>query len=275
MSTKKFRYYPNDYKTIKVLGKGAFGETRLIEDRRTGQKFVSKDLRASATKEFSPTSEVDFRNEVNILQGLRDKCEDLLCYISNRKDPRGDKFEIITEYLDEYIPLDEYIKEADDYQRWNDFRTKFLNMTKGLKTIHDSGIAHRDIKPGNIMINPKTGHTKIIDFGVSCTRDECHGIAGTPLYMPPETKYGVMPDFMPFEMYKRGDIWELGVTLLELILGKRFIQELYRNRKTTMMDLMDYIPDEFRNDYPDVVDAITRMLSIEYHDRELPEWRFI
>jgi eukaryotic-like serine/threonine-protein kinase len=88
---------------------------------------------------------------------------------------------------------------------------------------HQRGLIHRDLKPGNILVD-ETGQPKILDFGVArvtesdaqATRQTDLGqILGTLDYMSPEQ---VLAD--PLEVDKRSDVYSLGVMLYELLSGR-------------------------------------------------------
>jgi PAS domain S-box-containing protein len=97
-----------------------------------------------------------------------------------------------------------------------------IDITKTLGRIHAANIIHRDINPGNIVLNPDTGVVKIIDFGIAtqfnCTNPTFkspHGLEGTLAYLSPE-QTGRMNRSIDY----RTDFYSLGATFYELLTGQ-------------------------------------------------------
>lgn len=92
-----------------------------------------------------------------------------------------------------------------------------IQVVEGLKAAHAAGLIHRDIKPGNILLD-SGGNAKIVDFGLALLLDPS-GTAkaaenwATPYYVPPETIEGQSEDF-------RSDIYAFGATLYHALAGK-------------------------------------------------------
>ncbi|MBW4541579.1 MAG: AAA family ATPase [Myxacorys chilensis ATA2-1-KO14] len=97
-----------------------------------------------------------------------------------------------------------------------------IHLSKILGRIHAANIIHKDINPGNIVLNPNTGVVKIIDFGIATrfsrtnpTFKSPHVLEGTLAYLSPE-QTGRMNRSIDY----RSDFYSLGVTFYELLTGQ-------------------------------------------------------
>ncbi len=91
-----------------------------------------------------------------------------------------------------------------------------IQVAEGLKGAQAAGLIHRDVKPGNILLDSE-GNAKIVDFGLALVtkggKAKATEIWATPYYVPPEAIEGESEDF-------RADIYAFGATLYHALAGK-------------------------------------------------------
>lgn len=92
-----------------------------------------------------------------------------------------------------------------------------LQILRALRSAHKSGVIHRDVKPGNVMVSAD-GHMKLTDFGVASVKDEATitttgQVFGSPAYMAPEQARGL-------PVGPEADLWGLGATLYFALEGR-------------------------------------------------------
>ncbi|MCO5125054.1 MAG: serine/threonine protein kinase [Rhizobacter sp.] len=90
-------------------------------------------------------------------------------------------------------------------------------VADALAHAHRQGVVHRDIKPGNVIVDAATDRVVVTDFGVARIGDASHTrtgmLLGTPAYMSPEQLVGQRVD-------GRSDLYALGVLLFQLLCGR-------------------------------------------------------
>ena len=99
---------------------------------------------------------------------------------------------------------------------WHEVRRLTLQMLDGLQAVHQAGLVHRDLKPGNVLLN-LAGDAKLADLGIA---REMSGrmqtrtgmVLGTSEYMSPEQVRGLTVD-------PRSDLYSLGIVVYELATG--------------------------------------------------------
>jgi serine/threonine protein kinase/GGDEF domain-containing protein len=122
----------------------------------------------------------------------------------------------------------------------------------------DSGILHRDISAGNIMVTSE-GHLMLTDFGIShLVSDDVQGFLrqGTPPYIAPE----VMRDGAV--ALPQSDVYGLGIVLHELMTGQPYLAGLDFEQQRLLVADLEHVPELPPTDYPDWLIALhDRMLA--------------
>ena len=123
--------------------------------------------------------------------------------------------------LMEYAPCESFgtFVEQRGPLRSEDARFYFANITLALEFLHSHGVAHRDIKPHNILMGAD-GYLKLADFGMSGEVDNPNGWkhVGTPGYTPPECFHESLDArVMPKSGRASCDWWSAAVTLYFMV----------------------------------------------------------
>ncbi|EPS70581.1 hypothetical protein M569_04175, partial [Genlisea aurea] len=123
-------------------------------------------------------------------------------------------------------------------------RNYFQQVVSALRFCHRNGIAHRDIKPQNLLLD-RSGLLKVTDFGLSALPEQnLNGIlrtaCGTPAYAAPEVVYRKGYDG------KKADAWSCGVLLYVFLVGKlpfddTNLPEMYRRIHRRSIDFPDFV----------------------------------
>ena len=199
-------------KHVKKIGEGSFG---------TAFKFTSKSgtyvVKEINTKNEHAKQLAD--NEIRVLQHLLESCSTyFLCFVDFHVDSLSDKYSIITEYLDTYVTLDEYISN-----RLTQYIFVMISeeLKKGVSYLHTMGVVHRDIHPKNIMISVDSKYrVRFIDYGYACivSSDTClRRHTRLIRYQSPTICSKETSQSLSFADWIDNDCWSLGIVILELI----------------------------------------------------------
>ncbi|HVF86182.1 MAG TPA: protein kinase [Pyrinomonadaceae bacterium] len=197
------------YRIERKLGEGGMGAVYMGTDMMLEREVAIKALRPDLASQ--PPVVERFRSEAVTLAKLNHPNIATL-YSFFRQ---GDEFFMVLEYV-RGVTLHQLITSQGALPPEQALRL-FRQMLDGIHHAHNSGIIHRDIKPGNVMLT-ENGTLKVLDFGIArilgaARMTKAGHLVGTVEYMSPEQVRGL-------EMDARSDIYALGVLLYEMLTGR-------------------------------------------------------
>jgi len=207
------------YRTIKLLGQGAYGDV-FLAGSDDGRQFAVKLI-----KNMKDQDKINLDREVEILRSLDHYA--LLRFHAYHESREGNPPAIVTEFmsggsLEQFLNLK---KKNRFHDRW-DLTQKYIvayGIASGMRSLHRSKILHRDLKPENVLLNESL-EPKIADFGLSKFVEsgdaiQQSGSRGTPLYLAPESINGEEYGFPV-------DVYSFGVMFNAILSGRVPFEEL-------------------------------------------------
>jgi tRNA A-37 threonylcarbamoyl transferase component Bud32 len=199
------------YEILGSLGSGGMGVVFKAHDRVLDERVALKLLRFSDLNERERVAR--FRSEARLARRIRHRN---VCAIYDYGED-GDLLYISMELV-EGRNLRSILREAGALAREEAFDMA-LEIAEGLAAVHEAGILHRDLKPGNIMVDGR-GLARVMDFGIAKSETEdatpltgAGLLVGSPHYMSPEQINGRKLD-------QRSDIYALGLVIYEMFAGR-------------------------------------------------------
>ncbi|NXH40845.1 NEK5 kinase, partial [Dicaeum eximium] len=194
------------YEIIKQIGEGSFGKIFLAKGKMGNEPCVIKEI--NLTK--MPVKEKE-ASEKEVILLAKMKHANIVTFYASLQEKN--KLYIVMEYCDggdlmKRINMQHGVLfDEDQILSW------FVQISLGLKHIHDKKILHRDVKAQNIFLSNNGKIAKLGDFGIArqlnSTTEFAHTCVGTPYYLSPE-----ICENRPYN--NKTDIWSLGCVLYEL-----------------------------------------------------------
>lgn len=201
-----------EYAILDLLGQGGMAKVYKAKQLSV-DRFVA--IKTLTTNE--PNIVERFSNEVKVHGRLHHKniVQALDCLI----DPATQQSYFVMEFL-AGLSIEEMLKRQGPIALERDFVTIANQVCDALEHAHSKGVIHRDLKPGNVILQTLDGEliVKVVDFGIAKVQEEMQRITktgmvvGSPLYMSPEQCMGK-------ELDVRADVYSLGILFYELLTG--------------------------------------------------------
>ncbi len=215
---------PSRYVDLGVIGSGGMGQVRRAKDNTMNRVVAIKVMHWEHVRD-TPTL-TRFRHEARIMAGLQHPGIIPVHDQGNLPDGRPwfSMQEVRGRTLSDVIRMvhdDE--NEARRQRRVRQLVSVVHRMAETVAFAHASGVVHRDIKPGNLMVG-EFGEALVMDWGLARRIDESDNldersrgavkrIVGTPAYMAPEQAKGDVAG-------PEADIFALGLVLIEVLTGR-------------------------------------------------------
>lgn len=239
-------FAPNEqfgrYQIVEKLGGGGMGSVYRAFDTSLARNVALKIPHICLKS--SPELVERFRREAQAMATLS---HPNICQVFDVGNVNG------THYLTMALVKGETLSQAMEGRTFSIQRVVEIVRTIAIAMheAHMAGVVHRDIKPGNIMLDQR-GNPVVIDFGLACDPigaevSDTDPILGTPAYMSPEQARREYDDIGP-----RSDIFSLGVVLYRLLsnrlpfeeTGIRLLSQIQHHSPTPLREISPEIPTE-------------------------------
>jgi hypothetical protein len=283
----KADFKSENYSILKLLGKGTYAKTYLVEDPKTKERFALKKITINDKIELKENKE-----EYNLILKLTKEFPDLkIINIYGIEIKKLDKYNTVMYILMEAAKYDwekEIMKHFDSGHNYKEdhLLNILYDLVKSFAILQRKGICHRDVKPQNILCFPDDEY-KISDFGEAKNFRKTmiknnsnknnlgdntmeQTLRGTELYMSPilfQALRSRSNQFVTYNSYK-SDVFSLGMCFfLASSLsyeGLYEIREILKNGNKTRLVVNRFLRKKYSQKYLNILIA---MLQINERDR--------
>ncbi|OAA57006.1 Protein kinase-like domain protein [Niveomyces insectorum RCEF 264] len=230
----------------RLIGEGAYTLVHKAIEKYTGSVY--------AMKSYSKNLDV-LEREANILKRLEHK--HIVSYVDYYSPPTA---QLIMEYVDG--PNLEELLAADRHRPLDSFEKRDVleQLLQATAYLHGMNIAHRDIRPANIIPQRDPIHVKLVDFGSADYTGQPDARCGAPLYAAPEMLAGRR------RWTTQVDMFALGVVALRLLYGVSFDLNGTREPEACLTTVLRLRRD-WATENPPYFDLVYNLLSEDPDDR--------
>ena len=255
-----------DYESIKIIGRGAFGEVHVCRVKKTGEIVAIKKIKKDEI--IKKNQIIHIRNEQKFMSKVKSP------WIVELKASFQDNDFLYL--VMEFLPGGDFMNLLIEKDKLTEEEAKFYTaeLILAVESIHKLDCIHRDIKPDNILID-KTGHIKLSDFGLAKVSEKLYeqNSTKTPNYNPNKrthqklyscvgTAFYVAPEVLKKKGYSQEiDWWSVGVIFYEMLVGYApFYAEETQEVINKVLGKIWEVPEEI-NLSKEALDFMNRMMS--------------
>ena len=218
-----------DFKILRVIGRGTFGKVCLVEYLPTHEVYAMKSLKKDVLIEQEQIENTLLEKEILQTIDYPFLCGLIFCFQTE------DRIYFIMPFLSG----GELFQHLRKFRTFDEEKVQFYGaqIALGLEYLHKKGIIYRDLKPENILMDDK-GYLCLADFGMAKKlkeNEKAMSFCGTPEYLAPEVISMEGHD-------KSDDWWSFGILLFEMLCG---LPPFYVENLDRMYELIKNSPVKF------------------------------
>ena len=196
----------DDFKVLKVIGRGSFGKVYLVEYLPTHETYAMKSLKKDLLIEQEQIENTLLEKEILQTIDYPLLCGLVFCFQTEER----------IYFVMPFLSGGELFQHLRKFRTFDEDKVRFYGaqIALALEYLHTKGIVYRDLKPENILMDDK-GYLRLADFGMAKKlkdEEKAMSFCGTPEYLAPE--------IITMEGHdKNADWWSFGILLFEMLCG--------------------------------------------------------